>query len=244
MRWPNSDAPLWHTPAAGLRHTGVPLRPHRRPPRACGGPQQRHPSGSPLAGLRRTPSGALLRPHRRPPRACGGPNCDTHLWHFPSARLWHIPPAHPSAHIGGLPGHAAASIATPPLAHPLGRAMAHPSQSMRRPNSDAHLWHTPTAGLRHTRPAYPSSHIGGVPGHAAVSNSGAPTGTPLRQPQSGAPPCAQIGGLPGHVAAPQNPPAPTPARLARANAHPSGAPLRRHRPDLARGRSRFPGGVY
>ena len=189
---------------------GAPLRPHRRPPRACGGFQQRHPSGTsprhtppahPLGRAMAHTSGAPLRPHRRPPRACGGSQHWHPLWHTPSTGLGHTPPAHPSAHIGGIPGHAAAPDSDTRSAHP-GRAMTHPQADPSAhigglpghaavSNSGtplAHpLRHTPSAGLWHTPLAHPSAHIGGLPGHAAVSNSGTPPaslrrgyGTPLR----------------------------------------------------------------
>ena len=102
--------------------TGAPLRPHRRPPRACVSSQQQHPSGTPT-------------------------------------RQGYGTPAHPSAHIGGLPGHAATPLRRPPL----GRAMAHPSGAS-------------------------SAHIGGLPGHAAVINCGTLPVHPLRYTPSGAPP--------------------------------------------------------
>ena len=45
---PNSDTPPAHPLSRAMAHpSGAPLRPHRRPPRACGGFQQQHPSGAP-----------------------------------------------------------------------------------------------------------------------------------------------------------------------------------------------------
>ena len=111
-----------------------------------------------------------------------------------SADLWHTPPAHPSAHIGGLPGHAAAQ--------------------RRRPR-----WRAPAKGLWHTPPARTSAHIGGLPGHTAAQQrrpplarhlgramahpSGAPLrphrrppracGGPTATPPSGAPPGRDYG---------------------------------------------------
>ena len=127
MRRPNRDAPSGTPPQQGY-DTSLP---HRRPPGSCGGPIAMPPSGTPPRQGYGTPSGAPLRLQRRPPRhmgaACGGPNSYTSLWHIQSAGLLHTPPARPSAHIGGLPGHAAAQQPRPPLAHPHGRATAHPS---------------------------------------------------------------------------------------------------------------------
>ena len=143
----------------------------------------------------------------------------------------------PSSHIGGLPGHVAAQLRHPPLALPLGKAMAHPSGAPLRPhrrppgacsglNSDTASGTSPREGYgtplpehqaaQQRRPplAHPYSRATAYPSGIPILphrrppracggfQQWRPTGTPLRQPQSGAPPCAQIGGLPGHVAAP------------------------------------------
>ena len=60
---PTLAHPFWRAMA---HPSGAPLCPHRRPPRACGGFQQRRPSGThlwytPSAGLWHTPSGAAPR---------------------------------------------------------------------------------------------------------------------------------------------------------------------------------------
>ena len=49
------------------------LRPHRRPPGACGGPTAPPPLARSRGWVMAHPSGAPLCPTRRPPRACGGP---------------------------------------------------------------------------------------------------------------------------------------------------------------------------
>ena len=121
----------------------------------------------------------------------------------PSAGLWHTPPSHSSAHIGGLPRHAAVSNSGT-QAHPFGTPLrrtpsaglwhtppAHPRPHRRPPRAcggsqERHLlWHNPSAGLWHIPPAHPFVHIGGLPGHAAAPNSdtlpAAPSGTPPRQ---------------------------------------------------------------
>ena len=146
--------------------------------------------------MRRFPTAApLWRLLRHPPLA--------HPRHTPSAGLWHTPPAHPSAHIGGHLGHAAVPNSGTPLAppsaglwHPLRRTPLEAPQGMRlfptatplwrplRYTPSAGLWHIPAAGLWHTPPAHPSAHIGGLPGHAAVPNSG----THLAPPRQGSHP--------------------------------------------------------
>ena len=145
MRRLPTAAPFLRPPPArplgrAMAHpSGVPLRPHR-PPRACGGFQQRHPGTPPAQPPRQgygTPPPAHPRPHRRPPRACGGSQQRHPLAH-PSAGLWHTPPAHPSAHIAqGMGWFPTAAL----LRHT-------PSDgSQQRHPSGAPLWHAPSAWL-------------------------------------------------------------------------------------------------
>ena len=179
-------------------------------------PLRHTPSGTPppvhtLSRAMAQPSGAPLHPHRRPPGHAAVSNNGTPpaqpLRHTPSAGLWHTPPAHPSAHIGGLPGHAAAPKSGTPPAPPFGtpprqgygtpsgapfRPHRRPPRAcgsfqQRHPSGTPRLAHplrcTPSAGLWHTPPAHHSTHIGGPQGMRRF-----PTTAPLRHNPSVTPP--------------------------------------------------------